>query len=126
MISKVYTLFSITSQFFSFNIGSSVLVSLVCLILVFSHDDKLYGSQCFSFFCTVCVLRALSSVAATLQHCSAEHQVDLVDAIRRYSKQTQHAAPVRNSVLEMMALTVCFFRLLLLLLIFKIWMTMDT
>lgn len=95
-------------------------MSLVCLNRLFPREcvlgvDRLYCGQCFSCFCTVCVLRALSSVAATLQHCSAEHQVDLVDAIRRYSKKIQHAAPVRNSILEIMVLTIFFFHLLLLL-----------
>lgn len=32
--------------------------------------------------------RLLSSVSATLQHCTAEHQVNIVDLIRKYSKNT--------------------------------------
>ncbi|CAF99968.1 unnamed protein product, partial [Tetraodon nigroviridis] len=32
--------------------------------------------------------RLLSSVSATLQHCSTEHQVNVVDLIRKYSKNT--------------------------------------
>ncbi|XP_075890192.1 protein arginine N-methyltransferase 3 isoform X2 [Nelusetta ayraudi] len=44
-------------------------------------DSLQLQQQVTCLFCD----RALSSVAATLQHCSAEHQVDLVDAIRRYN-----------------------------------------
>lgn len=78
---------------------------------------------CWQFFF---FLRALNSVVATLQHCSSEHQLDLVDAIRRYSKYNQFTASVKKGFLEMMPLTFCFRLLFLLLTFFKIWMTMDT